>query len=51
MDAFENAINKSSIPWHIIPADKRWYRNYKVAEIVLKTLEDMNLKLPAFKED
>lgn len=51
MDAFENAINKSIIPWHVIPADKRWYRNFKVAEIVMKTLEDMNLKLPAIKEE
>jgi len=47
MDAYENAINKSKIPWHIIKADQRWYRNYQVAKIVLDTLEKMDLKYPA----
>ncbi len=46
MDAYEDVIHKSKIPWHIIPADQRWYRNYSVAKIVLKTLEKMDLKYP-----
>jgi len=50
MDAYENVLNKSEIPWHIIPADQRWYRNYSVAKIVLKTLEDMNLKYPKIEK-
>jgi len=47
MMAYEDVINKSKIPWHIIPADKRWYRNFLVAKIVLETLQNMNLQYPA----
>lgn len=47
MEAYEYAINQSQIPWHIIPADKKWYRNYLVAEAVAKALLDMNLELPS----
>ena len=38
--------NCSLHPWHIIPADKRWFRNYKVAEIVLNHLDSLKLKYP-----
>lgn len=33
-------------PWQIIPADNRWYRNYKVAETVLNHLNSLKLKYP-----
>ncbi|HLO53883.1 MAG TPA: PPK2 family polyphosphate kinase [Saprospiraceae bacterium] len=46
MRCYEYAINESVIPWHIAPADKRWYRNYFIAQVVLKTLEEMNPQLP-----
>lgn len=36
----------SQVPWHIVPADKRWYRNYTVAEIITEYLEQLNLKYP-----
>ena len=32
---YDTIINKCSKQvWHIIEADKRWYRNYKVAKII-----------------
>lgn len=46
MACYEYAIRESSIPWHIIPADKPYYRNYLIAQLVLKTLKDMNPVLP-----
>ncbi len=46
MHCYEYAINHSTIPWHIAPADKRWYRNYFIAKEVLSTLEEMNPQLP-----
>jgi len=49
MKYYEYAINKSSTNWHIIPCDKRWYRNYCVAKVVLATLENMNPDLPLIK--
>ena len=49
MIAYEDVINKSTIPWNIVPADQRWYRNYFVAKIVLEALEKMNLEYPTLK--
>ena len=51
MACYEDAINQSSIPWHIIPTDKRWYRDYLVAKIVYETMEKMNPILPTLKPD
>ena len=50
MDAFENVINKSSIPWIIAPVDSRTYRNYFVANKVLETLKSFNMEYPLIKE-
>ena len=46
MECYEYAIHESVIPWHIIPADKAAYRNYLIAQLVLKTLKEMNPVLP-----
>jgi len=47
MDVYQDAINRcNAAPWYIVPADQRWYRNFYVAQTVLKTLEDMNLEYP-----
>ncbi len=47
MDAYEDALRKCSTPWapwFVIPADRNWYRNSAVAQIVVEALEDMNPK-------
>ena len=47
--AFEEAISRSAkphAPWYIIPANKKWFRNLAVSEILLDTLEAMNLQYP-----
>lgn len=33
-------------PWHIIPADKRWHRNEKVAIILRNYMQDLDLRYP-----
>jgi len=43
---YEDAINRSKIPWIIAPVDQRWYRNYFIAEKVLEALRNLNLELP-----
>jgi polyphosphate kinase 2 (PPK2 family) len=30
----------SPIPWYIVPAEKKWYRDYVIATIVAQTLEN-----------
>lgn len=46
MKCYEDAINRSEVPWHIVPVDKRWYRDYIIAEKVMMTLESLDMKLP-----
>lgn len=48
--AYEYAINESTVPWVIIPADQAWYRNYMVAKNVRDTLESMNMNRPEIAE-
>jgi PPK2 family polyphosphate:nucleotide phosphotransferase len=50
MDAYENAINKSAIPWIIAPVDQRWYRDYFIAEKVLETMESLKFVLPTLED-
>jgi len=54
MKAYEDAINYCSThfaPWHIIPANRKWYRDYAISKVVAKALEDMKLKWPKPHED
>ena len=49
MHAYETMLQKCSTawaPWYIIPADKKWYRNWLVAQIITQTLEEMNPRIP-----
>lgn len=36
----------NDIPWHIIPADDKWYRNVLIAETIVNALENLKLKYP-----
>ena len=49
MKAYEDALEKTSTewaPWTIVPADKKWFRNYVVARTIVDTLEDFDMKYP-----
>ncbi len=50
---YEQILNRCSpnIPWEIIPADNKWYRNYLVASTIVKQLKQLNLKFPNKKND
>jgi PPK2 family polyphosphate:nucleotide phosphotransferase len=44
---YEKIINTcDSVPWHIVPSDKNWQKLYAVAEVVLKTMQEFDLKWP-----
>jgi PPK2 family polyphosphate:nucleotide phosphotransferase len=54
INAYEDMLNKTShldAPWHIIPADRNWYRDYVIGQTVVKALEDLQMKWPKPKED
>ncbi|MFZ1751815.1 MAG: PPK2 family polyphosphate kinase [Saprospiraceae bacterium] len=50
MKCYAYAINESVIPWEIAPCDKRYYRNYYIAKVVLETLKNMNPVLPTLEK-
>jgi PPK2 family polyphosphate:nucleotide phosphotransferase len=38
--------NTEHAPWHIVPSDRKWYRNLVVSQLVRETLEKMDPKFP-----
>lgn len=50
MEAFEVMLTETSTdyaPWYVIPANRKWYRNYAIGTIILDTLESLDMKFPA----
>lgn len=47
--AYEDALthcNTAYAPWHIIPANRKWYRNVLIMQTIVETLEGMGLAYP-----
>lgn len=48
MDVYDRIFDKcDKVPWHIVPCNKNWTKNYAVSEILLECLKDMNPDFPA----
>jgi PPK2 family polyphosphate:nucleotide phosphotransferase len=48
-EAYEAAIERcgtSAAPWHVVPADRKWYRDYAVTALLVETLEAFDLTWP-----
>jgi len=48
--AFEEMLNRTSTwhaPWFVVPANNKWFRDLAVSQIVARTLEDLDMRLPA----
>jgi PPK2 family polyphosphate:nucleotide phosphotransferase len=53
MDAYETAINETSkdhAPWYVLPADNKWFARVAAIQIIIDTLEKMDLKYPTLSE-
>ena len=49
MAAYEDAIahcHTDESPWYIVPADRKWYRNWAIERLVVETLEEMDPRYP-----
>jgi PPK2 family polyphosphate:nucleotide phosphotransferase len=47
--AYELALehtNTEIAPWHVIPSDRKWYRNLAIGHLLLETLRGMALRWP-----
>jgi PPK2 family polyphosphate:nucleotide phosphotransferase len=51
MRYYEYAINNSDIPWHIVPVDERWYRNYVVLKTLVQHLESLDMEYPPLETE
>ena len=52
-DAYQNAYavavkncSPAFAPWYVIPANRKWYRDWAVTQILIETMEAMKLKYP-----
>jgi PPK2 family polyphosphate:nucleotide phosphotransferase len=48
-DAFREVLRRSSYdaaPWYVVPADRKWYRNWAVGRLLLETLTEMAPEYP-----
>lgn len=47
--AYTTALERCSTdaaPWHVVPSDRKWYRNWAVAELLREALAGMDLDWP-----
>lgn len=50
MVAYEEMLQECSTtwaPWHVIPANQKWYRNLAIMRTIVHTLREMNPQFPA----
>jgi PPK2 family polyphosphate:nucleotide phosphotransferase len=48
--AYGDAIERCSTdaaPWHVVPADRKWYRNWAISRLMCERLEQLGLGWPA----
>ena len=49
MAAYDDLLSKTSsahAPWYVIPANRKWYRNLVVAQLVVEQLRALNMDYP-----
>ncbi|MGY1838789.1 MULTISPECIES: PPK2 family polyphosphate kinase [unclassified Modestobacter] len=48
-EAYATAMERTdtdTAPWFVVPADRKWYRNWAVGRLLLETLTDLRPRLP-----
>jgi len=49
MEAYGDVFAKTSsdhAPWYVVPADRKWYRDLIIADLVVKTLDGLGMEYP-----
>lgn len=47
--AYEDALSATAAkhaPWYVVPADRNWYRDLVISEVLVATLEKLDIRLP-----
>ncbi|WP_128981075.1 PPK2 family polyphosphate kinase [Streptomyces roseicoloratus] len=48
-EAYEIALRRCATertPWYLVPADRKWYRNWAISRLLLEHLEDLDPRYP-----
>jgi len=48
-EVFEECGNDN--PWHIVPSDQKWYKEYYIANAIIDTLKELKMKYPKYKAE
>jgi len=54
MTAYGDAIERcgtDQAPWHIVPADRRWYRDWAITNLLIERLDALGLRWPEARFD
>ena len=49
MEAYEEVLTRTSTdyaPWFLVPADRKWYRDWVVSNTIIDTLKNLDMKYP-----
>jgi PPK2 family polyphosphate:nucleotide phosphotransferase len=49
IEAYEEALSHTSTefaPWYIVPADRKWYRNLVVGQVLVDRLKQLDMRYP-----
>src|SRR5262245_54093322 len=49
-EAYEDVLSRCSTswaPWYVVPANRKWYRNLAVSQIIVDTLDGLKMEFPA----
>jgi len=52
MEAYEDVLGRTSTdwaPWYCVPANHKWYRNLVISDIIVHTLESLDMRFPALE--
>ncbi len=47
--AYEEMLSRTTTeaaPWYVVPADRKWFRNLVVSQVLVDTLEALDLQYP-----
>jgi PPK2 family polyphosphate:nucleotide phosphotransferase len=47
--AYEEMLSQTSTawaPWYIVPANRKWYRNWVISHVIVGTLQGLNMQYP-----
>lgn len=54
MAAYEDVLSKCSAPhapWYVVPANKKWFRNVVISQVLIETMEALDMKYPTINAE